>query len=431
MFLPLSLGGSRSLTAAGRRIPLLCDGGEERLHCLTLKRCGEGRLAPPTFVYWNAAREEMRRGKRPWRHMVSHRRNRSQRNASGNFSSGEEKGHLVVPRIVTTADWGPMDESVDAAGDLRFSSGPPLSAGVSATLPSERRRSLSGGAHRLPALQLSSRARRQSGDDVLGGVSPSRKAVLFDAFRPRSKSDSKGSSSSGSRKPNNLMSALRGHSWFPGSRSALTPPNGAAGGGASAPMSPLSPLSPVDSEAPFRRPRSGSESRTGAVSKVMDLFRSRSQSVSVEGKAKKFPVSSSQYAGPDPTRVHRSSAAARAPVASLLALRGCWAARSFAASRGIRVVAVSSRRQGLWRAAAFSDVAIVRARSWLFACARYAAAALNESGEEFLTAAGASVFGVVKSWRSPSELCGTLSQQLRLVAERGPGAADALSPMAR
>ncbi|XP_037563694.2 uncharacterized protein LOC119442760 [Dermacentor silvarum] len=208
---------------------------------------------------------------------------------------GEEKGHLVVPRIVTTADWGPMDESVDAAGDLRFSSGPPLSAGVSATLPSERRRSLSGGAHRLPALQLSSRARRQSGDDVLGGVSPSRKAVLFDAFRPRSKSDSKGSSSSGSRKPNNLMSALRGHSWFPGSRSALTPPNGAAGGGASAPMSPLSPLSPVDSEAPFRRPRSGSESRTGAVSKVMDLFRSRSQSVSVEGKAKKFPVSSSQY----------------------------------------------------------------------------------------------------------------------------------------
>uniref|UniRef100_A0A131YVC7 5'-AMP-activated protein kinase, regulatory gamma subunit n=2 Tax=Rhipicephalus TaxID=426455 RepID=A0A131YVC7_RHIAP len=184
-----------------------------------------------------------------------------------------------------------MDESVDAAGDLRFPSGPPL--GVSATLPSERRRSLSGGAHRLPALQLSSRARRQSGDDVLGGVSPSRKAVLFDAFRPRSKSDSKGSSSSGSRKPNNLMSALRGHSWFPGSRSALTPPNGAAGGGASAPMSPLSPLSPVDPEAPFRRPRSGSESRTGAVSKVMDLFRSRSQSVSVEGKSKKFPGSSS------------------------------------------------------------------------------------------------------------------------------------------
>ncbi|KAH6940445.1 hypothetical protein HPB50_027595 [Hyalomma asiaticum] len=208
---------------------------------------------------------------------------------------GEEKGQLVVPRIVTTADWGPMDESVDAAGDLRFPSGP----GVSATLPSERRRSLSGGAHRLPALQLSSRARRQSGDDVLGGVSPSRKAVLFDAFRPRSKSDSKGSSSSGSRKPNNLMSALRGHSWFPGSRSALTPPNGAAGGGggASAPMSPLSPLSPVDPEAPFRRPRSGSESRTGAVSKVMDLFRSRSQSVSVEGKSKKFPGSttSSQY----------------------------------------------------------------------------------------------------------------------------------------
>ncbi|XP_077515481.1 5'-AMP-activated protein kinase subunit gamma-2-like isoform X7 [Amblyomma americanum] len=214
---------------------------------------------------------------------------------------GEEKGQLVVPRIVTTADWGPMDESVDAAGDMRggFPSGPlgGSAAGVSATLPSERRRSLSGGAHRLPALQLSSRARRQSGDDVLGGVSPSRKAVLFDAFRPRSKSDSKGSSSSsGGRKPNNLMSALRGHSWFPGSRSTLTPPNGAASGGASAPMSPLSPLSPTEPDGgPFRRPRSGSESRTGAVSKVMDLFRSRSQSVSVEGKSKKFPSASGQY----------------------------------------------------------------------------------------------------------------------------------------
>ncbi|XP_077556133.1 SNF4/AMP-activated protein kinase gamma subunit isoform X4 [Haemaphysalis longicornis] len=190
-------------------------------------------------------------------------------------------------------------EAVDAAGDLRFpsaalNSGAGAAGGGSATLPSERRRSLSGGAHRLPSLQLAARARRQSGDDVLGGVSPSRKAVLFDAFRPRSKSDSKGSSSSGSRKPNNLMSALRGHSWFPGSRNALSPPNGSAAGGASAPLTPLSPLSPVDAaELPFRRPRSGSESRTGAVSKVMELFRGRSQSVSVEGKGKKFTASSS------------------------------------------------------------------------------------------------------------------------------------------
>ncbi|XP_077556132.1 SNF4/AMP-activated protein kinase gamma subunit isoform X3 [Haemaphysalis longicornis] len=185
---------------------------------------------------------------------------------------GEEKG-LVVPRIVTTADWGPMDatEAVDAAGDLRFpsaalNSGAGAAGGGSATLPSERRRSLSGGAHRLPSLQLAARARRQSGDDVLGG----------------------------SRKPNNLMSALRGHSWFPGSRNALSPPNGSAAGGASAPLTPLSPLSPVDAaELPFRRPRSGSESRTGAVSKVMELFRGRSQSVSVEGKGKKFTASSS------------------------------------------------------------------------------------------------------------------------------------------
>ncbi|KAH9370005.1 hypothetical protein HPB48_001882 [Haemaphysalis longicornis] len=208
-------------------------------------------------------------------------------------------------------------EAVDAAGDLRFpsaalNSGAGAAGGGSATLPSERRRSLSGGAHRLPSLQLAARARRQSGDDVLGGahtwgrasnerkrlikrldrVAPFREGVrrrqsapgmtavrgrrpmlgethssaalpgragglfFFPSRRasayPRRRvavpqggaSDSKGSSSSGSRKPNNLMSALRGHSWFPGSRNALSPPNGSAAGGASAPLTPLSPLSP-------------------------------------------------------------------------------------------------------------------------------------------------------------------------------------------
>ncbi|KAM7301897.1 5'-AMP-activated protein kinase subunit gamma-2 isoform X2 [Ixodes scapularis] len=201
---------------------------------------------------------------------------------------------LVVPRIVTTSDWGAMDpssEACDAAGDLRFKA----STMPASVASSERRRSLSGGTHRVPSLQLSGavsgRARRQSGDDVLGGVSPSRKAVLFDAFRPRSKSDSKSSSG---RKPNNLMSALRntvhGHGWFPsashhrgssGGSPALTPQSSSL-----SPTSPPDGLMPCDLGPGFRRPRSGSESRPGAVSKVMDLFRNRSQSVSVEAKGK-------------------------------------------------------------------------------------------------------------------------------------------------
>lgn len=210
---------------------------------------------------------------------------------------------LVVPRIVTTSDWAAMDpssEACDAAGDLRFKAST-LPASVAS---SERRRSLSGGTHRVPSLQLSGavsgRARRQSGDDVLGGVSPSRKAVLFDAFRPRSKSDSKGSSG---RKPNNLMSALRntvhGHGWFPsashhrgssGGSPALTPQSSSL-----SPTSPPDGLMPCDLGPGFRRPRSGSESRPGAVSKVMELFRNRSQSVSVEAKGKKFLGSASQH----------------------------------------------------------------------------------------------------------------------------------------
>lgn len=80
---------------------------------------------------------------------------------------------LVVPRIVTTSDWGAMDpssEACDAAGDLRFKA----STMPASVASSERRRSLSGGTHRVPSLQLSGtvsgRARRQSGDDVLGGT---------------------------------------------------------------------------------------------------------------------------------------------------------------------------------------------------------------------------------------------------------------------
>ncbi|XP_064463420.1 5'-AMP-activated protein kinase subunit gamma-1-like isoform X2 [Ornithodoros turicata] len=160
-----------------------------------------------------------------------------------------------------------------------------------AVLPNqERKRSLSGGSHRLPGSL--NRSRRQSGDDVLV-TSPSRKpsGALFDAFRPRSKSDSKGSSG---KRPTNLMSALRSsvhnHGWFPTREPLSKEVNG--GHALTPPLT--SPGALFDGGTlEFRRPRSGSDSR-GTVSKVMDLFRGRSQSVSVDGKSKKFAVSNSQ-----------------------------------------------------------------------------------------------------------------------------------------
>ncbi|KAF4527558.1 hypothetical protein B566_EDAN016036 [Ephemera danica] len=100
------------------------------------------------------------------------------------------------------------------------------------------------------------RQRRKSGDDILH-ASPSRKPALFDAFRPRS---------------NNLCPQ---HSIMSAS-------------GGSSPASGPHPHSDANQASELRpRPRSGSDSSKGAVSKVMDMFRYRSHSaVSAEDKRK-------------------------------------------------------------------------------------------------------------------------------------------------
>ncbi|KAF8783190.1 5'-AMP-activated protein kinase subunit like protein [Argiope bruennichi] len=137
-----------------------------------------------------------------------------------------------------------------------------------------RMRSLSGGAYRLSTtLPATGRMRRQSGDDVLTRVSPSRRAALFEHFRPRSKSDSKG------KRPT-FLSNLK-NTFFSGSAQRKTsleadPPY-------------LEPLQPGGDYR--QRSRSGSETKGGTMSKMIDLFRSRSNSLSTESGNKK-PLSS-------------------------------------------------------------------------------------------------------------------------------------------
>lgn len=132
--------------------------------------------------------------------------------------------------------------------------------------PRTRMRSLSGGAYRLaPTLPTTGRHRRQSGDDVLTRVSPSRRATLFDQFRPRSKSDSKG------KRPTfltTLKNSLLGNSVQRKTSLDSEPPS----------LEPLHDYKP--------RPRSGSETKGGTMSKMIDLFRSRSHSVSYDSKGK-------------------------------------------------------------------------------------------------------------------------------------------------
>ncbi|KFM68392.1 hypothetical protein X975_01847, partial [Stegodyphus mimosarum] len=127
-------------------------------------------------------------------------------------------------------------------------------------------RSLSGGAYRLaPTLPAAVRTRRQSGDDYL---SPSRRAALFEQFRPRSKSDSKG------KRPTFLTSLK--NSFFSG------------GGQRKTSLDSEPPLEPLQPGGDYRqRSRSGSETRGGTMSKMIDLFRNRSNSLSIDSRSKK------------------------------------------------------------------------------------------------------------------------------------------------
>ncbi|GFU22492.1 uncharacterized protein TNCV_1304041 [Trichonephila clavipes] len=145
----------------------------------------------------------------------------------------------------------------------------------------ERMRSLSGGAkassscssgssRESSSSSITGRFRRQSGDDAHG----KKTNAVFDVFRPRSKSDSK------SKRPT-FMASLRSSMMSSGgslSRSTV--------------VSPTSPLATYSTPPAHNniliephRPRSGSDSR-GAVSKMFEMLRHRSQSVTSDLKNK-------------------------------------------------------------------------------------------------------------------------------------------------
>ncbi|XP_059470970.1 5'-AMP-activated protein kinase subunit gamma-2 isoform X3 [Neocloeon triangulifer] len=124
------------------------------------------------------------------------------------------------------------------------------------------------------------RQRRKSGDDILTS-SPSRKPVpLFEAFRPRSKSDA-----SKNKRPtiiSHMKSAMQ-HSLMAATREPSLPES--PGSSSANQASDLRP-----------RPRSGSESSKGAVSKVIDMFRYRSHSaLSAEDKRKARAAAHQQH----------------------------------------------------------------------------------------------------------------------------------------
>ncbi|XP_022699638.1 uncharacterized protein LOC111266428 isoform X4 [Varroa jacobsoni] len=143
-------------------------------------------------------------------------------------------------------------------------------------------------------------------------------SAILETFRPRSKSDSKELIKHHKPPASNIMSALKNsvhtHNWFstsgggslngsnsPSSSPTYESPHGPLSfSGHSGNQSPSTLMYPSFSDGfdyrPQQRPRSGSESKSGAVAKVMDMFRARSQSMSLttDGKAKK--VSHSQSA---------------------------------------------------------------------------------------------------------------------------------------
>ncbi|XP_076326827.1 5'-AMP-activated protein kinase subunit gamma-1-like isoform X3 [Tachypleus tridentatus] len=174
---------------------------------------------------------------------------------------------LAVPKILTV-DFDKMSLSAEGDANIR-----------------NRMRSLSGGASKMTA--NTSRSRRTSGDDVTAVNGTFRKANIFDSFRPRSKSDSK-------RNRPAFICTLRTSV----QHTLSSPTSGVSGGNSSkSPVHSLPPIycnpgtfSPYNQadSSDFKRPRSGSESKSGPVSKMMGMIRNRSHSVSAETAARKF-----------------------------------------------------------------------------------------------------------------------------------------------
>ncbi|CAB3367247.1 Hypothetical predicted protein [Cloeon dipterum] len=149
-----------------------------------------------------------------------------------------------------------------------------------------------------------SRQRRKSGDDILTS-SPSKKPIpLFESFRPRSKSDA-----SRNKRPtiiSHMKSAMQ-HSLMAATREPSLPES--PGPSSANQASDLRP-----------RPRSGSESSKGAVSKVIDMFRYRSHSaLSAEDKRKARAAAHQQHVAAAQTERSRVRASPRPqlPAASL------------------------------------------------------------------------------------------------------------------
>ncbi|XP_013777899.1 5'-AMP-activated protein kinase subunit gamma-like [Limulus polyphemus] len=185
---------------------------------------------------------------------------------SSSTKSFVDNQSLVVPKILTV-DFDKMSLSAEGDSNTR-----------------NRMRSLSGGTSKM---SNTSRSRRISGDDVTAGGGPSRKTNIFDSFRPRSKSDSK-------RNRPTFISTLRTSV----QHTLSSPTSGGSGG--NSPKSPVHSLPPIycspsmfnpsnqADSSDFKRPRSGSESKSGPVSKMMGMIRNRSHSVSAETAAKRF-----------------------------------------------------------------------------------------------------------------------------------------------
>ncbi|XP_076349385.1 5'-AMP-activated protein kinase subunit gamma-1-like isoform X2 [Tachypleus tridentatus] len=190
---------------------------------------------------------------------------------------------LVLP-IIVTEDFDKMDTPEESSSGK--------------TKSHDRTRSLSGGTSKMASLREAlthNRMRRPSGDDVLSAITPARKAAIFESTRPRSKSDSK-------RQRPTIISTIKNsvQQTFSSSSSSST-------GGGSSTKSPTETTSHLPSsygpgstgnqldpfvQGDFRRPRSGSDSKGGPVSKVIEMFRHRSHSISVDITSKKFSSNS-------------------------------------------------------------------------------------------------------------------------------------------